>query len=139
MHILLEFVGPVGHVTSKRCAKTAHTGHRVSWWCGVVWCGVVCVRVVVLCVRVVVLCVHVVASVLCVRAYLACLQGVDADARAAAVFTTPSSRMWRDITALRQRIAAGVEDDSDKRMNRKLARDVAKWLDDSSKGGAVFM
>ena len=87
------------------------------------------------CVRVVVLCVHV--GVVCVRAYLAYLQGADADARAAAVFTTPSSRMRRDITALRQRIAAGVEDD--KRMNRKLARDVAKWLDDSSKGGAVFM
>ena len=88
------------------------------------------------CVRVVVLCAHV--GVVCVRAYLACLQGADADARAAAVFTTPaSSRMRRDITALRQRIAAGVEDD--KRMNRKLARDVAKWLDDSSKGGAVFM
>jgi hypothetical protein len=75
--------------------------------------------------------------VVCVRAYLAYLQGADADARAAAVFTTPSSRMRRDITALRQRIAAGVEDD--KRMNRKLAHDVAKWLDDSSKGGAVFM
>lgn len=89
------------------------------------------------CVRVVVLCAHV--GVVCVRAYLVYLQGADADARAAAVFTTPSSRMRRDITALRQRIAAGVEDDSDKRMNRKLARDVAKWLDDSSKGGAVFM